>query len=169
MRLSYDESHVPKIKLAYFSILSAWANWQLINAVVDDVNKNTCMGGRFACCYVWLRRPSCQLLRALVGQLLADRLPGSRRFGKAFPCIWKGMLPAITLRNKENVSNDLETSWSGGRKHSNSCRILGISHWALFYQRNRFKIFNERTLKKDKVFQRYRLRQVESIYREWKC
>lgn len=103
----------------------AWANWQLINALVDDVNKNTCMGGRFACCYVWPKRPSCPLLSALVELLLADRLPGSRRFGKTFPYIWKGMLLAITLRNKENVSNDLETSWSGGRKHSHSCQDFG--------------------------------------------
>lgn len=125
MRLSYDESRVPKIKLAYFSMLSCLSKLAAHQCTGWWCKQKYMHGGQFACCYVWPRRPSCQLLRALVGLLLADGLPGSRRFAKAFPYIWKGMLLAITLRNKENISNGLETSWSGGRKHSNSCHDFG--------------------------------------------
>lgn len=114
----------------------AWANWQLINALVDDANKNTCMGGWSACCFVGPKSSSCQLLSAFVGLFLVDRLPWSRRFGKTFPYIWKGMLPAITLRIKENVSNELhiyEHHGLEGESIQIHVRILGISHWALFY------------------------------------
>lgn len=139
-----------KIKLARFSMsCPSGAHWQLINVLDDDVHKNVCLGRWSAGCCVWPVTPASWWVQSYSWHI------------EVFLCIWKGMLLVITLRNKEEiVSNEHPiTVW---RERT----LLFTSGFRAYpTEPHSTKIIDLKCLisKKEREFQRYRLREVYSV------
>lgn len=106
----------------------AWANWlQLINALVDDANKNTCMGGWVTCCFVRLGSllPAAECIcRAVPGRQASLE---QKEIRKDFPIHMKGHVTSYhwELKKMSLMSFTFMNITVWRRKHSNSCQDFG--------------------------------------------